>query len=437
MREASAFDLMMGALRGAIQSFPDKRTGKNGRYCMEDIALGAFSVFFTQSPSFLEHQRSMEKARGKSNAQTIFGIEKIPTDNHIRDLLDPIPPEAAFPVYHAGLDLLKESGHIEDFRVCNGDLLAAMDATWYFSSKDIHCQNCSTKTNKDGTVTYFHSVVNPVIVAPGRSEVIPLVPEFIVPQDGHTKQDCENQAAKRWINNYGSLYSPLGITILGDDLYCRHPICKELLDKGFNFILVCKPDSHPSLYEWVVLLEEGIDRHTVIKQGWDGKRWVECTYRYANHVPLRDTDDTLWVNWLEVTITTLKGEPVYYNTFVTNHLITNKNVGNLGRCGRTRWKTENENNNTLKTKGYHLEHNYGHGKKHLSSLLATFIILALLFHTVLHLMDKKYHLIRTALPSRKTFFNDIRSLTRYLCFDHWDHLLNFMMEGLELRLDSG
>jgi hypothetical protein len=254
---------------------------------------------------------------------------------------------------------------------------------------------------------------------------------------GVNKQDCENQAAKRWINKYGGIYSPLGVTVLGDDLYCRQPICEKLLDNGFNFILVCKPDSHKTLYEWVALLEEGVDRHTVTIRRWDGKRWVLCTYRYANDVPIRDTDDALRVNWFEVTITTLKGKPVYYNTFITNHTITDKNVGNLSVCGRTRWKTENENNNILKTKGYHLEHNYGHGKKNLSSLLATLIILALLFHTVLHLMDEKYRLIRNELPSRKTFFNDIRGLTRYICFDSWDHLMNLMMEGLELSLNSG
>ena len=51
-------------------------------------------------------------------------------------------------------------------------------------------------------------------------------------------------------------------------------------------------------------------------------------------------------------------------------------------CGRARWKIENENNNTLKTAGYHLEHNFGHGKQYLASLLATMNILAFLFHTM-------------------------------------------------------
>ena len=103
-------------------------------------------------------------------------------------------------------------------------------------------------------------------------------------------------------------------------------------------------------------------------------------------------------------------------------------------AGRARWKVENENNNVLKTKGYHLEHNFGHGKKYLSSLLLTFNILAFLFHTVLGMMDDKYQLVRDNLPTRQTFFNDIRALTRYLCFDSWDHMLTFMIHGLELDI---
>jgi len=84
---------------------------------------------------------------------------------------------------------------------------------------------------------------------------------------------------------------------------------------------------------------------------------------------------------------------------------------------------ENENNNTLKIKGYNLKHNFGHGKKHLSSLLMTFNLLAFLFHTLLDMMDSKYQLVRCKLPTRKTFFDDIRALTRYICFESWHGLL--------------
>ncbi len=437
MKKILSFEKMVESLRKAVQTFPDKRTGNNLTYSLDDVALGAFSVFFTQCPSFLVHQKAMEDAKGKSNAQTIFQIKQIPTDNHTRDLLDPVSWELAFPVFDYIFQGINKSGYLNNFRVFNGDLLIHFDGVQYFSSNKIHCEQCSTKKHKDGNITYSHSMITPVIAAPGIDKVIALKPEFIVPQDGHDKQDCENAAFKRWIDKYSKEYSHLGITATADDLYSKQPVCEKTLDKGFGFIFVCKEDSHKTLYEWVEALEEGKERHTVTIRRWNGRFREIYTYKYANNVPLRDSDDALLVNWFDVAITKEDGEILYKNSFITNHKITDNNVENLTICGRSHWKIENENNNTLKTKGYHLEHNYGHGKENLSCLLATFIILAFLFHTVLEIMDNKYRLIRKHLPRRDTFFDDVRALTKYLCFDSWTHLMDFMMDGLELKLEPG
>ena len=301
-----------------------------------------------------------------------------------------------------------------------------------FSSTKIHCPHCSVKQHKNGSVTYSHTVITPVIAAPGSNTVIPLEPAFITPQDGHDKQDCENAAAKRWLRQYGSRYRTLGVTILGDDLYCKQPVCEAIRQEELNFILVCKPDSHKTLYEWVAGLETtgGVQCVRVTRR--EGKRTYTDTYRFVNEVPLRDGDDALEVNWCELTTTQADGKVLYHNAFATNHRLTEENVAEVLKAGRARWKVENENNNTLKTKGYHLTHNFGHGKQHLSALLATFNLLAFLFHTVLGLMDAHYQLIRQTLP-RKTFFDDIRALTRYTCFESWEALLRFMMRGLELK----
>src|SRR5207249_12074391 len=139
----------------------------------------------------------------------------------------------------------------------------------------------------------------------------------------------------------------------------------------------------------------------------EGAHFQTHTYRYANDVPLAEGQDAMKVNWCEVTVTDHQDQVVYHNGFVTDFKITDPNVAALVAAGRARWKIENENNNTLKTKGYHLEHNFGHGQKHLSSLLAAMNILAFLFHTVLGFTDEHYHLIRATLPSRKTFFQDV------------------------------
>lgn len=244
------------------------------------------------------------------------------------------------------------------------------------------------------------------------------------------KCDCEIAAAKRWLTTHAEKYRAQRITVLGDDLYCHEPFCEALLRESFHFILVCRPDSHQTLYEHL----DGIALPTVFGKRWTGKTEEIYTYRYLNQVPLRDDDDARLVNWCEITVTRADGKQLYKNAFATDHWLTDQTVAAIVQSGRTRWKVENENNNTLKTKGYNLEHNFGHGKQHLASLLATFNLLSLLFHTLLELLDLKYRLLRQHLPTRKTFFNDLRALTRYLLFESWDHLLTFMIEGLELAV---
>jgi hypothetical protein len=418
-------------LRQVLGGLPDRRTGDNTTYSMEDIGLGAFSVFFTQCPSFLAHQKTMQQAKGQSNAQSLFHLELIPSDNHIRQTLDPVRPEALFSCYDAALESLRQTGQLESWRTLQDRLLIALDGTWYHSSQKIHCPNCSCLEHQSGEKTYYHSAVIPAIVAPGHPQAIPLRPEFITPQDGHTKQDCEIAAAKRWLEDNSAQYAPLKATLLGDDLYCHQPFCRRTLLHGLDFIFVCKPESHPTLYNWVNLLQRP-QLGTLKARVKVGAHFHTYTYRYANGVPLAEGQDALKVNWCEVKVTDHQNQVIYRNGFVTNLNLTEQNVAALVAAGRARWKIENEHNNTLKTKGYHLEHNFGHGKQHLSSLLATLNILAFLYHSFLSFTDVRYRLIRATLPSRKTFFDDLRALTRYLLFPNWDALMDFMMRGLEI-----
>ena len=162
---------------------------------------------------------------------------------------------------------------------------------------------------------------------------------------------------------------------------------------------------------------------------------------YANDLLLRDSDDALSVNWCELLVTNIDSqldgrvgcpELLYHNSFITNHRLGDENVAAIVRSGRARWKTENENHNTLKQQGYHLEHNFGHGEQHLAGFLLALNLLAFLLHTSLSLTDATYQGIRQALGRRTTFFDDIRTLTRYLYFDSWRSLITFMFTRLEL-----
>ena len=183
---------------------------------------------------------------------------------------------------------------------------------------------------------------------------------------------------------------------MGDDLYSNQPFCELVLQHGYNFIFTCKPDSHTTLSERLAFWQATDAMAAREVHHWNG-RFTEVTLvRYLNDVFLRSGD-------------------------------------NVAQAGRGRWKVENENNNVLKTKGYHLEHNFGHGTQYLSAFLLSLNLLAFLFHTVLEWSDAKYALLRQVLARRQTFFQDIQALMRYMVFDHWDHLMDFMLRGLELE----
>jgi hypothetical protein len=429
------FDELIGSIRRRFDGLPDRRRGQNKKYSMADIALSAFAVFYTQCPSFLAAQKALQENKGQSNAQTLFQIKEVPCDNHIRDLLDAVPPAQLYPLYDEIFEGLRAAGTLAQFQTLGGTTPIALDGTWYFSSENIHCDQCSTIQHQSGPITYYHSAITPVIVAPAQKHAIALRPEFIVPQDGHAKQDCEIAAAKRWLDKEAARYLAAlngNVTYLGDDLYAHQPFCRRVLLQGGHFIFTCKPDSHPYLTNWIALLEPA-DLRTVSMRVKDAKgHWEEHVYRYANNVPLVEGEGALRVNWCEVTITGQHRKKPYHNAWVTDWKITDANVAGLVATGRCRWKIENENNNTLKTKGYHLEHNFGHGQKHLSSLLAAMNMLALLTHTFLHYCDDAYRLIRAKLPTRKTFFEHIRALMYYIPFESWEAMLDFMMRGLEI-----
>ena len=432
VRQLFVFKNMIKKLHEVFQTFPDRRKGNNISKDLKDASLGAFSIFFTQSPSFLSYQKDMQELQGENNATNFFGVVEILSENHIRNLLDAVSPEYVNPMFEYIFDGLKDNGYLEMFRSYNNNLLLAFDGTDYYSSNTVKCDYCKTVKHKDGTITYSHSALTPVLVKPGFDKVISLPPEHITLKDGHTKQDCENVAFKRWMSIHKDKYKDLGVTCTGDDLYSKNPICEILLEEDFDFIFVCKTTSHKILYEYLDFLKEDIQEVSIRR--WTNKKWMVDTYRFYNKVPLRDGEDAINVNWCELITRAEASKKVSFKkAWVTNFEINEKNVKNIVTDARAHWKVENENNNTLKTKGYHLEHNFGHGKKHLSSLLMTLNLLAFLFHTVLNLFDESYILLRSKLATRIAFFDSIRALTKFLCFDDWEYMLEWMIQGLKKR----
>jgi hypothetical protein len=416
---------LLGILRQCLASFPDPRRGQNAVYSMADIGMAAFSVFFMQSPSFLAHQRQLKEGHRRSNCETLFEMERIPSDNHIRSMLDPAGPALLRPAFTAVIEELQKPGALDEFRRLGGHTLIALDGTEYFCSDKIHCEQCSRrlrgkdKGNGKEKTEYYHAMLSATLVAPGHNYAIPLEPEFIVPQDGAEKQDCESRAARRWLATHAADHAALSPIYLGDDLYSNQPLCQAVLDQGAHFIFVCKPSSHSLIEEYI----SGAELPSHVVRVKHGREWYTYHYRWMNAVPLRDSKDALTVNWFEITIQNADGKTTYRNSFVTDLPVDRDNVAELAACGRARWKIENGTFNVLKTKGYNLEHNFGHGKHNLAAILASLNLLAFALHTLCDHLEPIWQLARSKVSSRVQFFNHLASLTVFLIFPSWDDFI--------------
>jgi hypothetical protein len=414
----SAVEQLIGELSEVCAGLPDqrKRPPYNGDYTMADIGLSAFSIFFMASPSFLAPQRALEEGFGRSNCATLFDISAIPSDNYIRRMLDGASPAAFDRLF---MKAIEAAGPLTPFQCLDGRALIALDGTEYFCSRKIKCQQCSTRRRSDGGTEYFHAFLGASLVAPGHKQVLPLPPEFIAPQDGTEKQDCERNAAKRWLAQHGATIGDLRPVYLGDDLFACQPIVTAVHNAGGNFILTCKPSSHKTIAEYLHGAELQDRRDIVCKRG---KR-TTTVYRWMTGVPLRGTDDAILVNWFSIVILNANGKRTYYNSFVTDLAITSDTVAELAACGRARWKIENETFNVLKTNGYNLEHNFGHGKKTLASILVTLNLLAFAFHTAAYLGVLAWRTAVIARGPTYRFFEHLRTITVYAVFEDWSHLL--------------
>ena len=434
MRKTLTVDHFIERLKS--KTLTDERTGQNTLYEVTDAALAAFSMFYMQSGSFLAGQKHLEQIKGTSNANTVFQMDKIPTTPQIRNLLDPVAPEELAEEFRYFLRELEEAGHLSQMKVLDQRLAFSLDGVYYFCSQKVSCQQCQTQTLKNGDVLYKHSAITPVVVSPQSKVVLPYVPEYIVPQDGKEKQDCEREASKRWVSREQDTLRQFRAVLLGDDLYSNQPLCEAIIEAALHFIFVCHRDSHQTLYQVIDAVDALGNLPTLKQRHWNGQHGEIWTYRYLTQLPLRQGDDALLVNWCDLTITHEETEDILFvNEWVTNLTLTDETVVEVATVGRARWKSENENNNILKNQGYALKHNFGHGKQHLATTLLTLNLYAFLLHTIAQLADATYRLIRRALGKRRTFFEDVRALMRYLLFDSWHHLLNFMFVQLELVPD--
>lgn len=421
-----SFNSLRQRLSEQFSQVIDWRQQKKVTISIHDALMSGFACMHFQDSSLLQFQQRMQEEQHRNNLRTLFGVKTIPKETQMREIIDEIDSEYLQPIFKDFYLRLQRSKQLEQYQILPNLYYFPIDGSEFYSSQEVHCEQCLRREHKDGKLTYSHQILQGGIMHPDCSEVIPFMPEQIVNSDGMNKQDCEMNAAKRFVAKLRKGFPQLGLIIGGDSLFSKQPIIEEVLSLRMHYLFGAKPTDHKYMTEW-------LEAYPQLNQlEWvDGKgRKHHC--EWMNHVPLNGQKDSIKVNFLRFTITVKdqsdqKEVLLYRNSWVTDLDISEENVKTLVRAGRCRWKNENECFNVMKNQGYCMEHNYGHGQKNLAFNFYLLTLLAFFFHQIFELTDRQYQACREKFGSKKHLWEKLRAWIDIIIFETWEELLAFAL----------
>jgi len=396
---------------------PEPRTfGREIRIPLIDHLMTGLAVFGLKFPSLLQYDRKREDPEIATNLNNLYHIQTPPSDTYLGERLDEVDPSCLRPAFKQLFSKFQRSKKLEGFEFFDGHYLLPLDGTGGFSSGTISCPHCCKKEHKNGKVTYYHQMLGGCIVHPERSNVIPLCPEMIQNVDGNTKNDCERNASKRFLDHFRREHPHLKVIVTGDGLSSNGPYITHLDRHKMKYILGSKRGDHEHLFDLIDNSESTKYFEMKDKDGYFHQ------YRFVNSVSLNKSHPQLKVNFWEYRETSPKGKEQNFS-WVTNIHITEKNINTLTEGGRARWKIENETYNTLKNLGYNFKHNYGHGKEHLSTVFCLLMILAFLIDQIQEIACSSFcSAKKNAGGSYRSLWEEMRVLFRHFVMDSWEEL---------------
>src|SRR5215468_5868317 len=250
VRKHLSADALFRLVHSGFASLPDHRLDET-EISLTDALMSAFALFSLKTPSLL----AFDKERTEGNLQTIYGIARVPCDTHMRKILDPVSPKVFRPVFKSIFRQLQRGKALEPLVFLDGHYLLALDGTEYFSSQTIHCASCLHKVHRNGSITYCHQRLGAAIIHPDQRAVIPLMPEPIVNRDGTDKNDCERNAAKRFVAKLRQEHPHLKFIVTEDSLSSNAPHIETLHDHDLHYILGVKEGDHTLLFQQVQAAE--------------------------------------------------------------------------------------------------------------------------------------------------------------------------------------
>jgi hypothetical protein len=422
-------DALYALVRTTFDAVPDHRAA-TADIPLGDALMSAFAMFALKDPSLLAFDQRRQDPT--DNFRTVFGIRHVPCDTQMRDILDPVDPAVLRPCFRDVFRRLQRDHVLAGFTTLGGRYLVSLDGTNYFSSTadEIHCPECLVQRDASGAVTHRHKLLGAAVVHPDRREVIPLAPEPIVNGDGHKKNDCERNATRRWLVGFRRDHPRLPVVVVEDDLAANAPHLRDLRAARAGYIITVRPGDHTHLFA-AVAAAEAAGRGAV----WttvDPPAGVIRHYRVQRGLPLNESNPEVTVGVLEYWEVSPTGD-VRVFSWITDQELTAGTVSDVMRAGRARWKIENETFNTLKNQGYRLGHNYGHGKKHLSTVLAILMVLAFLVDQCQQLGCPVFRAARARAGCQRELWERMRAIFRLFRVGSMGELLRAIAGPTVLR----
>ena len=381
---------MLRLARCRFAQIPDPRRSASVRFSLGDTLMAALAMFQFKSPSLLHFDQLIhgdERTTVTGNLKRLFRLgAPPPSDTQMRTILDRVSPDALRGAFRAVHSAIQRGRMLEDFKVLGDRVLVSIDGTALFGSTTVHCKHCGVVKHSNGATRYYHQLLAAVVCSPAHKTVLPIDFEPIIKSDGDAKDCCEANAAARLIPSLHRQYPKLSkrFIVNEDALSANGPHVKLLAEHGMDFIIVAKPGAMTSLFRDFDARQAAPGSDVVEFEQTDDTGTIRGV-RFANALSINDSHPDTVVNLLEFWEVTHPGSEKEKTTnwsWITSLEITSDNALEIAACGRARWHIENQTFNTLKNQGYHFEHNYGHGKRYLSSTLAGLMLLSFLIDQV-------------------------------------------------------
>jgi len=391
---------------------------KHIKYKLTYILMEVLKCFFHQYPSLRQYYKNRDYGYNRNNDNNLLATGCNISQSQLRTVIDKIDSRYLRRSFKKIFAQFQRTGRLKYYKVLDKYYVIAIDGVTYYSSNKMHCSGCVSRNGN-----YFHQALQPYLCAPDSEIIVPLMAEAIKNRDGHNKQDCELRASYRLLGQLQKDHPKLPIMIIADSLFSKQPFVELCHKYNFAYTIVAKPKDHKFLFELVNGARDLGEVEQFTKTSKDG---IEEQYEYINQVDLNGRQDAVLVNYFAYSKYDKCGNKIFHCSWISSELITRFNVVKLVSIARARWKSENEGFNSMKNQGYHLEHNYGHGKN-LSMNLYLLNVLAFGIHRLTEVASKLYNDCYRIWQSRAVIWQKLSDYFDIKLFHNWEEVWIMMI----------